>query len=142
MTLLLAALVAAILAVSFAGSASAREIYEERASKSNAPELGDCLVVNADREAAGIACFEKRGDDFYIKDSNADGYHIEMRGLINSTNDGFRCYDYGGPKAGWQKCDSFSGKIPENREMLWHASAWDGKEQVSVAGPRISRTSE
>ncbi|WP_159047018.1 hypothetical protein [Streptomyces pactum] len=129
------------------GSASAATLHSEQASAtSTSPTLdANCNEVTGyenPRATAGLACFRPYGDKFYVRDTLADGHHIEVRGTVNRTGDNFRCYEHGGSSAGWQVCDGFHDEIPENSTIYWEIGLWEGGTLLGTGGdPKFSSTS-
>ncbi len=94
------------------------------------------------RATAGLACFRPYGDKFYVRDTLADGHHIEVRGTVNRTGDNFRCHEHGGSAAGWQVCDGFHDEIPENSTIYREIGLWEGGTLLGTGGdPKFSSTS-
>lgn len=127
------------LAIFLGTSASAATLYTERASATGtSPTLdANCNEVNGyenSRATAGLACFRPLGDKFYVRDTLADGHHIEVRGTVNRTGDKFRCYELSGSSAGWQVCDSFADEIPEHSTIYWEIGLWEGSTLLRTGG--------
>jgi hypothetical protein len=137
-------LLVATLGVGFAGPASAQTIYTAYAHQTSVdpvnggtisfPGALNCAPVTYKGYVRGDACFRPYGDKFYVRDTDADGYRVEMRGLGNwSGTPGFMCVDNSGKAAGWTVCDGWSGVIPENWELVLWATVWDGNTELSAA---------
>lgn len=120
------------------GPAVAQTIYTERgtASALSGSNLHCVSVMNPDRHRwAGRACFRPYGDRFFIKDTLADGHHVEVRAQVNVTNDGLRCLPGGG---GWRVCNSFARVVPENARIAWTIQLREGSRVITSSALRIS----
>ncbi|WP_244414645.1 hypothetical protein [Streptomyces hygroscopicus] len=154
-----AALAATALAGSLAGSASARTapttksapadrtvhikktVYSQKAkptTKSIRLDAG-CNFINNGRKKAGQACFKKKGDRVWIRDTARDGMRIEVRGSVNSKGQpGYRCY--GNYKGGWQICN-FDRKMAEGHVFLWYVNKWKGSKLKGTSDEKMMMTS-
>ncbi|MFE9252930.1 hypothetical protein [Streptomyces sp. NPDC007088] len=122
------------------GPAAALTVYKEHARAAAGPpdstSKAPCVtVLNEKHQTGAQGCFEKYGDVFWIKDRAADGHHVEMSGTTNSQEGkvGFRCWEDGGSAAGWQKCTSFSGKIPETstERVIYTVAIYEGSKYIN-----------
>jgi hypothetical protein len=130
--------------ISFLGVGTAyATVYQEYATNvsSSPPSGAPCVEVWHNRTRGGKACFEAHGDEFWIRDYDAEGWHVEMRAQLNTNGNGFRCYTYRGPSATWQRCDSFSDNIPEDGRLIFSVSLWDGGTQKIASSPIIVNAS-
>jgi len=133
----------AILVGSFATPASAQTIYTAYAHKTSTDPTGgspisfpgamNCAPVVYKSQVRGDACFRATGDKFYVRDTDADGYRVEMRGLGNwSGTPGFLCDDNLGKAAGWTVCDGWASTIPENWELVLWVTVWNGNTELAA----------
>jgi hypothetical protein len=122
------AAVAGAIVLLASGSAFAATVYSESATPTSAPTLdANCsFAVDSSGTLGATGCFKADGDRFYIKDNRADGHHVEVRGQINTSGNGIRCYENRGSAAGWLICDSFWDNIPENAVVAWTVGVWEG----------------
>lgn len=121
--------VAALLIGATASPASAVTNYREYASiAGSAPPSGSsCSQVYYGGGLAGVACYQALGDVFWIRDTMADGHHVEGRGVMESVGRGFSCYSYRSSDTGWQKCTGFADLIPEHDTInLFRAEVYEG----------------
>ncbi|MFJ6749782.1 MULTISPECIES: hypothetical protein [unclassified Streptomyces] len=158
-----AALAATTLMGSFAGSASAesdhspktahtqaadshqavhlkKKVYSQKArSSSKAPKFdAKCNSINNGRKTAGMACFRKKGDRVWIRDTARDGMRIEVRGTVNSNGQpGYRCY--GNYKGGWKVCN-FDRQMAEGHVFLWYVSKWKGSKIKGTSDEKMLQT--
>ncbi|WP_037869648.1 hypothetical protein [Streptomyces sp. SPB074] len=119
------------MALGFTGSASAAGYVAKAVNVSSSPDFTKVHCTNvayAKHKAAGRACFEPYGDEFWVLDMSADGYYVEMYGQVA---DGYRCEDHKGAAAGWTRCDGFSSKIPEGKRMVFFTGVMDKGKMVS-----------
>lgn len=112
------------------GIASARIVHDATARNvSGSPDFQRCNHVYYHGDA-GMACFERYGDKFWVKDNLADGHHVATAAEVNGT-DYFVCHDYSGKVAGWTVCDGFSSQIPEHVRMIWNVSVMEGDTELA-----------
>ncbi|MEW1750312.1 hypothetical protein ACIQU1_16535 [Streptomyces angustmyceticus] len=148
-----AALAATALAGSLAGSASAQTVHTKKtahtkktvytqkakATKKSPKIDAGCNFINNGRKLAGEACFKKKGDRVWIRDTARDGMRIEVRGSVNSNGQpGYRCY--GNYKGGWQVCD-FDRRMAEGHVFLWYVNKWKGNKLKGTSGEKMMMTS-
>ncbi|WP_406210756.1 hypothetical protein [Streptomyces decoyicus] len=87
-----------------------------------------CTFVSSDggSKIHGEVCFDPDGDQFYVKDSRADGMSIYMRAMYTGNMQTiFDCRDYLGGAKGWTVCD-FSSEMKEGRSINFTALAYEG----------------
>jgi len=126
--LALAGAMAAVL-IGFTASPASAANYREYASiADSAPPSGSsCSQVYYGGGLAGVACYQALGDVFWIRDTMADGHHVEGRGVVESVDRGFSCYSYRGSGVGWEKCTGFADLIPEHdRLTLFRSEVYEG----------------
>jgi hypothetical protein len=139
----LVAAVVALLGIGVASPASAQTIYTAYAHETSTDPTGgspisfagamNCAPVVYKGLVRGDACFRATGDKFYVRDTDADGYRVEMRGLGNwSGTPGFLCDDNSGKAAGWTVCDGWASTIPEGRELVLWATVWNGNTELAA----------
>jgi hypothetical protein len=97
------------------------------------PGANNCAPVIYKSVVRGDACFRATGDKFYVRDTDADGYRIEMRGLGNwSGTPGFLCDDNKGKAAGWTVCDGWASVIPEGWRLELFVTVWNGTTELAA----------
>lgn len=74
----------------------------------------------------GKACFQPKGDKFWVQDRRSDGLNIIMRanpkGNLQTIYD---CRDYKGKAAGWTSCNF---NLKENQRVAFNVLAYKGKK--------------
>ncbi len=128
------------LVVGLAPSASADPLYTDYADKTSAsPKINSwCAAVYDGRERAGVGCFRDYGDRVYVKDTRADGAHIEVRGTVHDNGrKGFRCIGTGKAGGGWRVCDEWASKMPEDRVFNFYVQLYDGNKLVATSGIKM-----
>lgn len=127
--LVVAGAAAAVLVGTTASPASAVTNYREYASiaGSSPPSGSSCSQVSYGGSLAGVACYQALGDVFWIRDTAADGHHVEARGVMEGVGRGFSCYSYRGSDVGWEKCTGFADLIPEHDTInLFRSELYEG----------------
>jgi hypothetical protein len=127
----------------FGSPASAQTIYTAYAHTTSTnptggspisfPGANNCAPVIYKGYVRGDACFRPSGDKFYVRDTDGDGYRVEMRAVSNwSGTPGFDCVDNSGKAAGWTVCDGWSTVIPEGHELVLFVTVWNGNTELSA----------
>lgn len=132
----MATAVALIVLVPTTASAVPVHAKKARPTSGSPGNSGHCGSVLGGGKDAGFACFKKKGDRFWVKDNANDGHHVELRGAVNTSGDGFRCIGSG---RGWQICD-FSSEMPEGASFAWYTVLCDGNKVVRTGSEKFSYT--
>lgn len=85
-----------------------------------------------------VACFESYGDELWVKDKVADGYHVDLYYQLHDDH-GSRistglCHNKQTAKAGWTICDGLHDRIPENTTILFRAMVKKSNEKPKWTG--------
>ncbi|GAA0489961.1 hypothetical protein [Streptomyces olivaceiscleroticus] len=85
----------------------------------------------------GKACFQPKGDKFWVKDTAADGLNITMRAMPSGNPQTFwDCRDYEGKAAGWTACNF---DLKEGQPINFNVIAYKGTDSkylgITVSSP-------
>ncbi|MEV0319369.1 hypothetical protein ACIBKX_37980 [Streptomyces sp. NPDC050658] len=81
----------------------------------------------------GKACFQPKGDRFWIKDRRSDGMNLRTIAMPsgNDTNV-YNCRNYKGKRAGWTRCN-FSRLIKEDVMISFVLAAYKGNVRKATS---------
>lgn len=104
----------ACIAFAMSGSASAEEATAD-AARSGPPQGAPCS-----QGRGAIACYEKYGDKFWVKDTAKDGWFPRVAWTYKGSELVWKgsCSDHLGKDAGWTYC-SFADEIAEGRTIYF-----------------------
>lgn len=115
-------------AVSSAGDVGAK-VWKVKKAKNVSGAPSKKLVCTYVRSHGGTrvhgkACFQPKGDKFWVKDMRADGMNVVMRGLPRGNYQVIRdCENHHGKAAGWTSCNF---NMKENQHVSFNILAYKG----------------
>ena len=114
-----------------AGDVSTKAWYVKNAKNvSGAPSSKlVCTFVRSHggSQTHGKACFQPKGDIFWVQDRRADGLNIVMRATPKGNFQIIRdCRDYKGKRAGWTACNF---NMKENQTVNFNVIAYKGTDR-------------
>lgn len=109
-------------------------------SPANAPGRGviGCVSVRYLNRVSGKGCFQPHGDRVYVRDTRADGHHVEVR--ITQPTAGFLCHTIGSSRAGWESCTGFASRMREHMYVHFAVCVYEGTTQLRCK-TKVTRTS-